>query len=195
MKVVREHLDDHLHEVLLRDDILAVDHLLEDRWQDRVLVELERHAIELAQAHEVRADEDAQFAALCLALLALARVAEVLLTHPELVHLDKVGENKRDAVAQLAGGAWLGARRQVIARHAREVVAQKEATRRVLHAATHLHHVLHDLLDRRIGHGHVDAADGDHEVEARHDVAAVLHELVQVREVVLAGHVRVIQVT
>lgn len=51
-------------------------------------------------------------------------------------------------------------------------------------SATHLHHVLHDLLDGRILNGHVDGTDRDHEIEARYDVSGILDELVQVSKVV-----------
>lgn len=67
---------------------------------------------------------------------------------------------------------------------ASEVVAQEQAADGVLDAAAHLHHVLHDLLDGGVLDGHVDGADGDHEVQARDDVAGILDKLVQVGEVV-----------
>jgi hypothetical protein len=54
----------------------------------------------------------------------------------------------------------------------------------VLHATTHLHHVLHNLLDRRIFNCHIDSTDRGHKIEARNDVACILDELVQVGEVV-----------
>ena len=118
----------------------------------------------------------------------------MLLPDPQPVHLDKVREHEADAVGQVAGRPGLGACRQVITGRGREVVAQKEAARRVLDAAAHFRHVLHDLPDGRVGDGHVHAADGDHEVEARHNVAAVLHELVEVGKVVLATGMRIVQV-
>jgi hypothetical protein len=83
---------------------------------------------------------------------------------------------------------------QAAARLAGEVVAEEQPADGVEHAARHLHHVLHDLLDGRVRLRHVHGADGDHEVQAREDVPRVLHELVQVREVVLAGLVRLAEV-
>jgi hypothetical protein len=65
-----------------------------------------------------------------------------------------------------------------------QVVSQKQSSNWVLHAATHLHHVFHDLLDRRIFNCHVDGADRGHKIEARDDVSCILDELVQVGEVV-----------
>lgn len=104
VELVGEHLDDDLHKVLLRNDVLAVDDLLEDGGQDHVLVHVDLDALELREADEVRTDKDAEVAALHLALLALARVALVLQPHPELVHLDEVGKHKADRVLEVA--AW-----------------------------------------------------------------------------------------
>jgi hypothetical protein len=67
---------------------------------------------------------------------------------------------------------------------ASEVVAQKQAPDGVLDSATHLHHVLHDFLDGRILNGHVDGADGAHEIEAGNDVPGILDELIEVGQVV-----------
>jgi hypothetical protein len=54
----------------------------------------------------------------------------------------------------------------------------------MLYPTTHLHHILHDLFDRRILNCHVDGADGGHKIEARDDVSCILDELVQIGEVV-----------
>lgn len=59
---------------------------------------------------------------------------------------------------------WVVAHRKVVARHPAQVVSKEQAACRVLHAASHLHHVLHDLLDRRLGDGHVNGPNGHHEV-------------------------------
>lgn len=50
---------------------------------------------------------------------------------------------------------------------------QEQPPGRMLHTPAHLEHILHDLLDGRIGHRHVDGADGDHEVQAGYDVSGV----------------------
>lgn len=188
------HLDDDLHEVLLCDDVLAVDDLFEDAREDDAAVHLEVDAVELTQADEVGPDEDAELAALEFAAVAVAAQAGVLQADPELVHLDKVGQDEADRVVEVAARAGVVSDGEVVAGHAAEVVAEEEAAGRVLYAAGHLHHVLHDFLDGAAGDGHVDCADGDHEVEARDDVAGVLDEFVQVGEVVLAGLVGVVQV-
>lgn len=51
-------------------------------------------------------------------------------------------------------------------------------------SATHLHHVLHNLLDGRILNSHVDGPDGDHEVQAGDDISGILDEFVEIGEVI-----------
>lgn len=48
MPKAESYLDDDFHQVLLSDDILAVDHLFHDAWQDCALVHLKVDTIELA---------------------------------------------------------------------------------------------------------------------------------------------------
>jgi len=108
----------------------------------------------------------------------------VLQPHPQLVHLNKVGQNKANRILQIALGPLTVARREAVACLASEVVSQKQAADGMLNPATHLHHVLHDFLDWRILNGHIDGAHGDHEVQARNNVAGILDELVKVGEVV-----------
>jgi hypothetical protein len=108
----------------------------------------------------------------------------MLQPHPELVHLHEIGQNEADRVLQIALGPLAVALWKVVTRLAGEIVAQKQTADGVLDSATHLHHVLHDLLDGRILNGHVDGADGAHEVQARNDIPGILDELVQVGEVV-----------
>ena len=99
---MNDYLDNHFHEVFLRNDVLAADDLLEDAGEDDALVHVEVDAVELAEAHEVGPDEDAQLAPFHLALLAVAGVALMLQAHPELVHLDEVGEDEGDGVLEVA---------------------------------------------------------------------------------------------
>ena len=139
---------------------------------------------QLAEPDQVAAHEELQFLALLGPLLALPGMTLVLQAHPQLVHLDKVGQDEADGVLEITLGPLAVARRKAVASLAGQIVAQEEAADGVLDAATHLHHVLHDLLDGRILNGHVDGADGDHEVQARDDVAGILDEFVEVGEVV-----------
>jgi hypothetical protein len=108
----------------------------------------------------------------------------VLQPHPQLVHLDEVGQDEADGVLEITLGPLAITRRKAVAGLTGKVVPQKQTTNRVLDSATHLHHVLHDLLDRRILNGHVDSADSDHEVQAGNDISGILDELVEVSEVV-----------
>ena len=101
------HLDDDLHQVLLGNDVLAVDDLLQYRGEYARLVHVQIDAIELGETDEIGADEYTQFATFHFALLAVARVTLMLETHPELVHLDKVGEDERNRVLEVSlGTVW-----------------------------------------------------------------------------------------
>lgn len=88
------HLDDDLHQILLCDDVLAVDDLLQYCWEYTLLVHFQIDTIELGKTNKVGADEDTQVATFHFPLVPVAGVALMLETHPEFVHLDKVGENK-----------------------------------------------------------------------------------------------------
>ncbi len=194
MEVVGEDLDHDLHKVFLSDDVLAVDDLLEDRWQDGALVHFEIHAFELAETNEVGSDKNTKLLALHLALLAISGVTLVLKPDPELVHLDEVGEYESDAILKVAAWSHILSDGKVIAGCTAEVVAEEETSGGMLNTSAHLHDVLHDLFDGSVGYRHVNASNGDHQVKTWDDVAAVLDELVQVGEVVLAGCVGIIEI-
>jgi hypothetical protein len=85
--------------------------------------------------------------------------------------------------------AVAGALREVIPRLAAQVVSQKQAAHRMLDAPAHLHHVFHDLFHRCALNAHVDGSNGDHKVEAGHDVASILDEFVEVGEMVVGMRV------
>ncbi|KAI5117715.1 hypothetical protein M0805_006519 [Coniferiporia weirii] len=154
MELVGADLDDDFHEVLLHDDVLAVDDLLEDAWEGRALVHPKVDAVERAEPDEVGTDEDTQFASLHLALLAVTRVSLVLQPHPELVHLNEVGELECDRALQVSDRAvgdgagrhvpFVVAHREVVPSLSTEIVAEEEAAGGVLHATRHLHRVLND---------------------------------------------------
>lgn len=114
----------------------------------------------------------------------------MLQTDPELVHLDKVGQDERDRVLQVSSRPKTDVSpsipelfsgipfspiaipdRKVIPRQPAQIMPQEQPTRRMLYSSRHLHHILHDLLDGRIGDRHIDGADGDHEVETGNDVS------------------------
>ena len=101
-RVSEAHLNHHLHQILLRDDVFAAHDLLQDARQDVTLVHVEIHAVQLAQADKVGADKNPEVLAFHLALLPVARMALVLQTHPELVHFNKVGQHKRYGVLEVA---------------------------------------------------------------------------------------------
>lgn len=168
-------------EVLLGQNVATLHDLLEQRVEYLLVVV---QVDQLTEPDQIAAYKQLQLLALFGPLLALPRVALVLQTHPQLVHLDEVCQDETDRVLQVALGAVAVAGGKVVACLAGEVVTQEQATDGVLNSATHFHHVLHDLLHRGVLNGHVDGADGDHEVQARDDVAGILDELVQVSQVV-----------
>mmetsp|Transcript_47733 Transcript_47733/g.110644 ORF Transcript_47733/g.110644 Transcript_47733/m.110644 type:complete len:266 (-) Transcript_47733:215-1012(-) len=177
-----EDLRDAVHQVLLRDGVLAVDHLLEDGGQHRLGVNLERHPLERREADEVGADKDAQLRALALAPLALPHGPLVLHAHPQLVHLAEVGEDERDGVAHGAAGAFVHRAHvgQLVLGGLRKVVAQEEAAHRLLHASAHLDQIFQHVLRCRLLARDVHGPHSDEEVEAGEHVAGVLHKLVDV---------------
>jgi hypothetical protein len=152
LKLVREHLNDALHQILLRNDVAAADDLLEQAMQHNVGVQVDVDAVELAEAREVLADEQAQVLALGLALRTLRGGAVVLETHPELVHLGEVLQHKLDRVAHSAAGAGVGrvGVGQLVFGHLGQIGAQKETTRGMLLAAAHLDEVAQHVLGRRL---------------------------------------------
>src|SRR5258706_4859925 len=64
------HLNHDFHQVLLSDDVLAIDNLLQNTGKDSLLVHIQIDAVELAETDEVCSDEDAQIAPLELTLFA-----------------------------------------------------------------------------------------------------------------------------
>mmetsp|Transcript_14128 Transcript_14128/g.21326 ORF Transcript_14128/g.21326 Transcript_14128/m.21326 type:complete len:425 (-) Transcript_14128:346-1620(-) len=82
MVVVAEHHDEALHQVLLRDAVLALDDLLRHLLEHIVLVNGARHHVQLRQAAQVRADQHAQLQAFAFALAAVTHCALMLHTHP-----------------------------------------------------------------------------------------------------------------
>ena len=97
----KAHLDHNFHEVFLGDNILALDNLLKNGGEDGILVELQINAVELREADEICADQNAKVFAFGLTLLAVTRVALVLKAHPELVHFDEICELEADGILQI----------------------------------------------------------------------------------------------
>ena len=161
----REALHDAVHEVVLRDLVLAGDHLLE-RGQHRAAVHLHVHALELTEDEQVLADEVAQLLPLALAPRALRRLPLPLHAHPQLVHAGEVLQREVDGVGERAALALeLAARvRQQAARGLREVRPEEEAAGGVLHALAHLDQVLEHLLGRRPPALDVHVPDGHQQV-------------------------------
>lgn len=84
--------------------------------------------------------------------------------------------------------------REMVPRLPRKIMPQEKTSSRMLHTSRHLHHILHDLLNRRIRDTHIDRANGDHKIKTRDDVSSVLDEFVEISEVVLPGSMRIIKI-
>jgi hypothetical protein len=119
MKVIREHLDDTLHKILLCDNVFAAHNLFEDARKDGLqrlsassfligqkedklalakrrgqtyrLVNVQINIVQLTETDKVGANENLQLLALHLSLFTFLGVALMLETDPKFVHLDKVG--------------------------------------------------------------------------------------------------------
>jgi len=111
-------------------------------------------------------------------------MALVLPADPEFVHFDKVSQDEVDRVLDVSLGTILSARREVIPGLATEIIPQEQSTNGMLHTTTHFHHVLHDLLDGSIFDCHVYSAHGDHEIQTGYYVSRILHEFIEVGQVV-----------
>jgi hypothetical protein len=70
--MVNADLDNHLHKVLLRNYIFAIDNLFENTREDSLLIHAEINAVELTEADEIGADKDSQLFALKFPFLAVS---------------------------------------------------------------------------------------------------------------------------
>jgi hypothetical protein len=73
-------------------------------------------------------------------------------------------------------------------------MSKKEPSSGMLNAPRHFHHILHNLLHRSSWYGHVDSANGNHEIESGHDIACILNKFVQIRKVVAILRMRLIKI-
>lgn len=97
------YLNDNLHQILLRNNILATNDLLQNTRQNQRLVHPQIDTFELRKPDQIRPDKNTQLASFHLALFTFARVALVLESDPEFVHLDKVCEDECDRVVEVSG--------------------------------------------------------------------------------------------
>lgn len=182
VELVREDLSDDFKQIFLSKHVAALDNLFQQGLENRRLVGFEID--QLTETNEVAANQQLQLLTLLGTLFTFSRVALVLESDPELVHLDEVCEDEVDGILKVALGTFTKASWQVVSGLTTKIVAKEETANGMLDTSAHLHHVLHNLLDRGILDAHVDGADGDHEVETRDNVAGILDELVEIGEVV-----------
>jgi hypothetical protein len=97
----KTHLDHDFHEIFLGNNILALYHLLENGGKDAISVELQINAVELREANEIGADQNAKVFPFGLTLLAVARVTLVLKANPELIHFDEISEFEGGRILQI----------------------------------------------------------------------------------------------
>ena len=91
-----------LKEILLCEYVTALNHLLQKRRKNDVLVCLEIH--KLAKPDQITAYEELQLFALLSSLFAFTRVSLVLQPDPQLVHLNEVGDDEGDRVLEVTFG-------------------------------------------------------------------------------------------
>lgn len=94
VEFICEDLDDHLHQIFLSYDVLAVDDLFENAGKDGALVLVEIDTVELAEPYEICPHEDAQFASLQFAFFTIAGVTLMLKSYPKFVHFNEISENE-----------------------------------------------------------------------------------------------------
>lgn len=180
VEVVGEDLDDALHQIRLRDRVLAGEDLLDDLGQDAILVLGQVEALQLRQTHQIRAHQDAQIHALLLTALAILCRTLMLQANPETVRLGEVLQQERDGVVDVAADALVRRAHvgQAVLRHLREVVSQEETAHGVLDALDHLDEVLENILRRRLLRRDVHATDAAQQIQTRDDRGTALNTLI-----------------
>ena len=68
MQSQKTYLDNDFHEILLSNNILAVDDLFQDAREDGLLVHFQVDPIQLTKSDQIGSNEDAQFTSLHFAL-------------------------------------------------------------------------------------------------------------------------------
>lgn len=90
----RTNLNNNFHQILLRNYIFTINNLLQYTRQDILLIHIEIHTVQLGQSNKVGTNQNTKFFSLNFAFFAIARMALVLETDPELIHLDEVREDE-----------------------------------------------------------------------------------------------------
>mmetsp|Transcript_81856 Transcript_81856/g.250128 ORF Transcript_81856/g.250128 Transcript_81856/m.250128 type:complete len:393 (-) Transcript_81856:389-1567(-) len=150
MELVAEDLDHAFEEVLLRHCILDGDYVVKDFGQRLIGVVFQTHSVELAQAHQVGPDQDAQVVALLLALGLVPQRPLALDPHPQPVALHEIAEDGVERVVHVAPLALVAGAHvwHLVFHHLRDVVPQEKASQWMLHAFAELPDVLQNLLRR-----------------------------------------------
>jgi hypothetical protein len=75
----------------LRNDVFAINDLLQDAWQDSLLVNLQIDPVQLAEPDKIGPDKNAKFTTFHFSLLAIPRMTLVLEANPKFIHLNEIG--------------------------------------------------------------------------------------------------------
>jgi hypothetical protein len=158
--------------------------LIENLGENRFLVHLNVNALQLGQTRQVLSNQSRELLTLLLTSLAVADLSLVLHAHPELVHLNKIGQDKLHGVLNFATsasvlGSLLG---KLILGHFGQVSTEEKTTSRVLNTTAHLNQILQHVLCRSLLGLDVDRSDSDNQVQTGQDVAGVLNQLVELAE-------------
>ena len=96
MVLVRESLDDTLHQVLLRQGVFTNDDNVENTWQHNLLVDVVGDSLQTAQSYDVLSNRYSQFVPFQIPLLLVFVCGKVLQADPESVHFAHILQNKLD---------------------------------------------------------------------------------------------------
>mmetsp|Transcript_51769 Transcript_51769/g.161094 ORF Transcript_51769/g.161094 Transcript_51769/m.161094 type:complete len:319 (-) Transcript_51769:14-970(-) len=178
VELVGENLDDHFHEVLLGNLVLAADDLLQDTGENLCLVHVCIDPLKVREPDQVRAHEDAQVESLSLPPLSVAHGPLMLHADPQLVHLREVVHEEVDAVCHVTAVLRADVR-QLVPSALKQVVPQEQPSHRVLDSSAHLHQILEDVSCRGLLGPDVHASNCDEKKQPRDYVPSMLHQLVQ----------------
>lgn len=144
MVFIREHLDDAVHQVLLRHRVFADHNDFQDLGKDHTSIVVVGEPLEVTQANNVLAHSYSQLTALNLSvLLILGGGGQVLHAYPKSVHFAKVLEDEVNGIANIASLSLIRRVlvRKLVLHHLEQIVAQEETPNWLLHTLDHVEQV------------------------------------------------------
>mmetsp|Transcript_69315 Transcript_69315/g.122364 ORF Transcript_69315/g.122364 Transcript_69315/m.122364 type:complete len:252 (+) Transcript_69315:2448-3203(+) len=162
VELIREHLNDAFHEVLLCNLVSALDDNLKDTVEHRLarddtilaslrvgrMVHLTVHPLELGQTHKVEAHKNAELLALLLPLLLVADDPLRFHSDPQSHHFMEVLNDEIHGVFYCASFTFILVAHiwQPVLGHLGQVVAKEQPPCRMLHSFTHFHKISQNLF-------------------------------------------------